>query len=64
MWRSWKTRASRGMARFSVAPQLDRVIGNLELIPLKLNIAKKDKMGQLHIGTVFYHDAQGHSTGQ
>jgi hypothetical protein len=31
---------------FSVAPQLDHVIVNLELMPLRMNIGKKDKMGQ------------------
>jgi hypothetical protein len=31
---------------FAVAPQLDKVIANLELIPLRLNIGKKDKMGE------------------
>lgn len=30
---------------FSAAPQLDTVIANLELMPLKMNIAKKDAMG-------------------
>lgn len=29
---------------FSVAPQVDHVIANLELMPLKMNIRKKDKM--------------------
>jgi NitT/TauT family transport system substrate-binding protein len=31
---------------FSVAPQLDKVIANLELMPLRLNIGKRDAMGQ------------------
>lgn len=31
---------------FSVAPQLDHVIANLELMPLRMNIGKKDTMGQ------------------
>lgn len=31
---------------FAVAPQLDKVIANLELMPLRMNIGKKDKMGQ------------------
>lgn len=31
---------------FSVAPQLDKVIANLELMPLRMNIGKKDTMGQ------------------
>lgn len=30
---------------FSVAPQLDKVIANLELMPLRLNMSKKDHMG-------------------
>jgi len=29
---------------FSVAPALDKVIANLELMPLRLNIGKKDRM--------------------
>jgi hypothetical protein len=29
-----------------VAPQLDKVIANLELMPLRLNIGKKDRMGE------------------
>jgi hypothetical protein len=29
---------------FSVAPKLDKVIANLELMPLRLNIGKKDQM--------------------
>jgi hypothetical protein len=29
---------------FSVAPQLDKVIANLELMPLRLNMGKKDRM--------------------
>jgi hypothetical protein len=29
---------------FSVAPQLDHVIANLELMPLRLNMGKKDRM--------------------
>jgi hypothetical protein len=31
---------------FSVAPSLDKVIANLELMPLRMNIGKKDKMGE------------------
>lgn len=31
---------------FSVAPQLDHVIANLELMPLRLNICKRDTIGQ------------------
>jgi len=31
---------------FSVAPQLDKVIANLELMPLRMNIGKRDSMGQ------------------
>ena len=31
---------------FAVAPQLDKVIANLELMPLRVNIGKRDKMGQ------------------
>ncbi len=31
---------------FAVAPQLDKVIANLELMPLRLNMGKRDKMGQ------------------
>jgi hypothetical protein len=31
---------------FAVAPQLDKVIANLELMPLRLNIGKRDRMGQ------------------
>jgi hypothetical protein len=31
---------------FSVAPQLDHVIANLELMPLRLNTGKRDTMGQ------------------
>jgi hypothetical protein len=31
---------------FAVAPQLDHVIANLELMPLRMNIGKRDKMGQ------------------
>ena len=30
---------------FAVAPQLDHVIANLELMPLRMNMGKKDKMG-------------------
>jgi len=30
---------------FAVHPELDHVIANLELMPLRLNIGKKDKMG-------------------
>ena len=31
---------------FAVVPGLDHVIANLELMPLRLNISKKDKMGE------------------
>ena len=31
---------------FSVAPALDKVIANLELMTLRLNIGKKDTMGE------------------
>ncbi len=31
---------------FAVAPSLDHVIANLELVPLKMNLKKQDKMGQ------------------
>ncbi len=31
---------------FAVAPQLDHVIANLELMPLRLNIGKRDNMGE------------------
>jgi hypothetical protein len=31
---------------FAVAPQLDHVIANLELMPLKMNISKRDAMGE------------------
>jgi len=31
---------------FAVAPQLDKVIAILELMPLRMNIGKRDKMGQ------------------
>jgi len=31
---------------FSVAPQLDHVIANLEFMPLRLNIGKRDPLGQ------------------
>ena len=31
---------------FSVHPEFDKVIANLELMPLKLNLRKKNKMGQ------------------
>ncbi len=31
---------------FAVAPQLDKVIANLELMPLRMNIGKRDRMGQ------------------
>jgi len=31
---------------FSVAPALDKVIANLELMPLRLNMGKKDTMGE------------------
>ncbi|HBJ87510.1 MAG TPA: hypothetical protein DDZ88_27360 [Verrucomicrobiales bacterium] len=31
---------------FAVAPQLDHVIANLELMPLRMNFGKRDKMGQ------------------
>jgi len=31
---------------FAVVPALDKVIANLELMPLRLNISKKDKMGE------------------
>ena len=31
---------------FSAAPSLDKVIANLELMPLRMNIGKKDKMGE------------------
>jgi hypothetical protein len=30
---------------FSVCPELDRVIANLELMPLRMNLQKKDKVG-------------------
>lgn len=30
---------------FAVAPQLDKVIANLELMPLRMNIGKRDAMG-------------------
>lgn len=30
---------------FAVAPQLDKVIANLELMPLKMNVGKRDAMG-------------------
>ena len=31
---------------FAVVPGLDHVIANLELMPLRLNISKKDQMGE------------------
>jgi hypothetical protein len=31
---------------FSLAPTLDKVIANLELMPLKMNIRKRDAMGE------------------
>ena len=31
---------------FSVAPSLDHVIANLELMPLKMNLRKKDSLGE------------------
>ena len=31
---------------YAVAPQLDHVIANLELMPLRMNIGKRDAMGQ------------------
>lgn len=31
---------------FSVAPQLDKVIANLKLMPLRMNISKREAMGQ------------------
>jgi hypothetical protein len=31
---------------FAVALQLDHVIANLELMPLRMNFGKRDKMGQ------------------
>jgi hypothetical protein len=31
---------------FSVHPELDKVIANLELMPLRMNIGKRDTMGQ------------------
>jgi hypothetical protein len=31
---------------FAVAPLLDHVIANLELMPLRLNIGKRDAMGE------------------
>ena len=38
--------ACRHRARLSVAPQLDHVIAHLELMPLRLNIGKRDAMGE------------------
>jgi hypothetical protein len=35
-----------------VAPQLDHVIANLELMPLRMNIGKRDKMGQRQLDQV------------
>jgi hypothetical protein len=31
---------------YAVAPQLDHVIANLELMPLRMNISKRDRMGE------------------
>ena len=31
---------------FAVAPPLDHVIANLELMPLRMNIGRRDTMGQ------------------
>lgn len=31
---------------FAVAPQLDHVIANMELMPLRMNIRKRDRMGE------------------
>ncbi len=31
---------------YAVAPQLDHVIANLELMPLRMNIGKSDRMGE------------------
>ena len=30
----------------AVEPRLDKVIANLELMPLRMNLAKKDRMGE------------------
>lgn len=38
--------ARRHRARLSVAPSLDKVIANLELMPLRLNIGKRDRLGE------------------
>lgn len=31
---------------YAVAPQLDHVIANLELMPLRMNIGKRDRMAE------------------
>lgn len=33
------------LCNFAFAPELEWVIANLELMPLRMNIGKKDKMG-------------------
>lgn len=38
--------ARRHRARLSVAPDLDKVIANLELMPLRLNQSKRATMGE------------------
>jgi hypothetical protein len=35
-----------GSFPLAVAPQFEKVIANLELMPLRMNIGKGDKMGQ------------------
>ncbi|MDZ4405066.1 hypothetical protein [Prosthecobacter sp.] len=36
----------RRVIPFAVAPQLDHVIANLELMPLRMNIGKRAAMGE------------------
>lgn len=40
-----RQRSSSFVIFHSVAPQLDKVIANLELLPLRMNVAKKDELG-------------------
>lgn len=43
----------------SVAPELDNVIANLELMPLSLNQRKSDKIGARQISTAKAFNAAG-----
>lgn len=43
----------------AVAPQLDKVVANLELMPLRMNLGKRDKMGQRQMDLLLKLRASG-----